>query len=200
MEVIPGTINLKDGSVLKDIHRIVVCTGYHCSYPFLADLHQDSTLVEDAGDEVLVTDGTQVHNPHKDIFYIPNPTLSFVGGPYYSATFTFFEFQAIVVAAVLSRRANLPLEATMRRENQQRLETKGCGRRFHLLRNEEVEYVKDLTVWVNMESALISLEPIEGHTEEWHAAKARRIEKMEMIEVLFRVKRHERGDGSSRVV
>ena len=36
----------------------------------------------------------QTHNLHKDIWYIPDPTLAFVGVPYHVATFSLFEFKS----------------------------------------------------------------------------------------------------------
>lgn len=89
---IPLIVHLKSGQKLCRIHHIVFCTGYHITLPFLKQFHEDETAPSKASDTVLVTDGTQVHNLHKDIFYIPDPTLAFVGVPYYTATFTLFEF------------------------------------------------------------------------------------------------------------
>ena len=85
-------VNLKDGHQIDNIHRIILCTGYHNSYPYLRQYHNDDMDAASASDTVLVTDGTQIHNLHKDIFYIPDPSLAFVGVPYYTATFTLFEF------------------------------------------------------------------------------------------------------------
>ena len=171
-------MRLKDGTILSDIHSVIVCTGYHCSYPFLANLHRDELKPSEADDHILVSDGTQMHNLHKDIFYIPDPTLSFVGVPYYTATFTMFEFQAIAVAAVYSDQANLPTLPLMRQEYQQRLQRKAPGKNFHNLRGEEVAYVKDLVDWVNRDRRLHGLEPIEGHTQEWHVAKTAAMERL----------------------
>ena len=67
---IPGTVYLRDGSELTDIHHVIICTGYHISLPFLLDCHDDEMPASKANDIILVTDGTQVHNLHKDIFYI----------------------------------------------------------------------------------------------------------------------------------
>ena len=170
-EALPGTVRLKDGTTLSNIHSVIVCTGYHCSYPYLSHLHRDDLKPSEADDFILVSDGTQTHNLHRDIFYIPDPTLSFVGVPYYTATFTMFEFQAIAMAAVYSGQADLPSLQQMRQEYQARLEKKGPGKNFHNLRGEEVVYVKDLVDWVNEDGKLRGLEPIEGHTPEWHVAK-----------------------------
>lgn len=81
---IPGWITLTDGTVLKDIHHVVLATGYITSYPFLPHFQSDTAPIDSAGDELIVTsDGVVAHNLHKDIFYIKDPTLAFVGVPYY---------------------------------------------------------------------------------------------------------------------
>lgn len=92
---IPGRITLQSGEVLCGIHHVIVCTGYHVSFPFMRDYHRDGVAAADADETALVTDGQQTHNLHKDIWFIPDPTLAVVGAPYHVATFTLFEFQAI---------------------------------------------------------------------------------------------------------
>ena len=166
-EPIPFSIYLKDGTVLNSIHQVIICTGYHCSVPFLSHLHDDSMPLSEASTSpsILVTDGTQFHNLHKDIFYIPDPTLAFVGIPYYSATFTLFEFQAMAVAAVFAAHASLPAEADMRSEYERRVAAKGLGRSFHSVKDKEIEYVDDLLAWINEEGAKRGRPPINGHTD-----------------------------------
>lgn len=181
LEPIPGRIVLKDGRELTDIHRILICTGYHMTLPFLRQYHSDNTSIHEANNTVLVTDGTQIHNLHKDIFYTPDPTLIFIGIPFFTATFTLFEFQAMAVAAFLTGKALLPTADEMRREYQQRLQKKGTGKMFHSLKDREVEYVNELLDWVNKDGAKLGAEPVEGHTKAWHAANADRLEKMRRI-------------------
>jgi MFS transporter, ACS family, pantothenate transporter len=135
-----------------------------------------------ADDKVLVTDGTQRHNLHKDMFYIPDPTLIFVGVPYFTATFTLFEFQAMVVAKVLSGKVKLPRESFMRAEYRKRVEEKGFGKRFHNLKGREVDYVDELLAWVNADLERQGLEKLKGHTEVWKELK---VEQMERIKVMF---------------
>ncbi|KAI9832397.1 MAG: hypothetical protein M1819_004385 [Sarea resinae] len=179
---IPGTVTLVDGTQLHNIDRIVVCTGYHCSYPFLSQYHDDSLSVRSANDTILVTDGTQVHNLHKDIFYIPDPTLAFLGASYHIATFSFFEFQAVAIAAVFAGRARLPPEEDMRREYRERVERKGYGRAFHTVADEEIEYVQKLVDWLNHDAEVLGIkERVEGHTAEWHQANTDRIVKWKKI-------------------
>jgi hypothetical protein len=163
----PGTITLVDGTVLHDIDQVVICTGYLFSLPFLLELHDDLTPREKASDTILVTDGTQLHNLHKDIFYIPDPTLAFVGVPAYTATFTFFEFQAIAVAAVFSGRAWLPSKDEMRTQYEEKVKLKGFGRSFHSEKDSEVQYVKELLEWINGQAEVTGGEKYQGHSEEW---------------------------------
>jgi ACS family pantothenate transporter-like MFS transporter len=101
-EPLPVSAIMSSGEALHGIDIILVCTGYHISLPFLREYHNDDISLEDADDNILVTDGTQVHNLHKVIFYIPDPTLAFVGLRFYTFTHSVFDLQAITVAHVLS--------------------------------------------------------------------------------------------------
>lgn len=178
---ISGRVVLKDGRELTEIHRVIICTGYHMSLPFLRQYHSDDTPVQQANSTVLVTDGTQIHNLHKDIFYIPDPSLIFIGIPFFTATFSLFEFQAIAVAAVLSGKAFLPSTEQMRQEYEERVRTKGTGKRFHSLKDHEVEYVNELVDWVNRDGRKVGAMPMEGHTAAWHEANAERLERVRRI-------------------
>lgn len=71
-ECIPASVTLADGRVITDIDDVMICTGYHHTYPFLPLYHDDSADVKDANETVLVTDGTQVHSLYRDIFYMPS--------------------------------------------------------------------------------------------------------------------------------
>ncbi|GKZ29866.1 hypothetical protein AbraIFM66950_006827 [Aspergillus brasiliensis] len=181
-EALPVKIHLKSGQTLCGIDAVIICTGYHISLPFLSEYHNDATPAEQASDTILVTDGTQVHNLHKDIFYIPDPTLAFVGVPYYTATFTLFEFQAIAVANVLAGIAELPAQSEMRDEYTRKIQEKGSGKRFHSLKDVEEIYVIDLLEWINAFRAKNGLSAIEAHSDSWHLAKA---EQRERVKLLF---------------
>lgn len=168
---LPAKFRLADGSTICDIDAIILCTGYLISLPYLADYHNDDMPVDQASENVLVTNGLMYHNLHKDIFYIPDPSLIFVGVPYFSANFSLFDFQAQIVAAVLAGLAELPTKAEMRREYNEKLAEKGAGKQFHSLKGVEVDYVNELLAWVNPQLQGHGKEPIKGHTPEWHAAK-----------------------------
>ncbi|KAH6841185.1 hypothetical protein B0I37DRAFT_408827 [Chaetomium sp. MPI-CAGE-AT-0009] len=166
----PGFVVLKDGEVLENIHHVILATGYITSYPFLPQLHSDDAPITEAGEHLLVTsDGDMAHNLHRDIFYINDPTLAFIGVPYYVATFSLFDFQAQVAARVFAGKARLPGREEMRREYEQRVEEKGLGRGFHSLHGPglEIAYVQELVDWVNSHGAEIGEPPMLAHSEEW---------------------------------
>lgn len=177
---IPGTVTLVDGQKIENLHAVVVCTGYITSYPFLPHLHNDDIPASEADESVLVTaKGDMVHNLYKDIFYIPDPTLSFIGAPYHIATFSLFEFQAQAVARVLVGKTSLPTEQEMRAEYGEKVAKKGLGRDFHSLRGERQEetYVTDLVNWVNQDAVRRgSDDKMIGHTDQWRQAKADQLE------------------------
>ncbi|KAE9363774.1 FAD/NAD(P)-binding domain-containing protein [Stipitochalara longipes BDJ] len=164
-----GTVTLVNGTVLTGIDRVVIATGYLFTLPFLLDLHDDSITPTEANDTVLITNGTQMHNLHKDIFYIPDPTLAFVGIPFYTATFSFFEFQAIAVAYVFSGRAWLPSKEAMQAEYTERVERKGSGRALHDLKGTSIQYVDELVGWLNEQAETTGARKVEGYSEEWQA-------------------------------
>ncbi|KAJ5902977.1 hypothetical protein N7504_005360 [Penicillium tannophilum] len=180
-EHLPMTVHLKSGRILHNIDRIVLCTGYQMAFPFLPQYNNSSVPVTEADDSTLITDGTQIHNLHRDIFYIPDPTLVFVGIPFYTATFTLFEFQAIAVAEVFSGNAQLPPAKEMRKEYLERIRIKGYRRNFHSLKGEEDAYVSQLLDWVNGDRAKRSLLPIEGHTGSWMEAKQEQVERLSQL-------------------
>lgn len=180
-EHLPLVAHIQTGQTLKDIDRITLCTGYQMALPFLPQYNDPETSVSDANDTVIVTDGTQFHNLHQDIFYIPDPTLAFVGVPFYTATFTLFEFQAIAVTSVFSGIAKLPSTQAMKDEYRDRVQEKGYGRSFHSLRGEEQEYVRKLMQWVNNDRASHGLPSIEGHTSAWSEEKKLHVEKIHLL-------------------
>ncbi|KAJ5770086.1 uncharacterized protein N7511_002137 [Penicillium nucicola] len=178
---LPLTVTLKSGESLEGIDTIVLCTGYQMSLPFLPQYNNHAISAPEANETVLVTDGAQIHNLHDDIFYIPDPTLAFVGIPFYTATFSLFEFQALAVTAFLSGTAQLPSTAVLRAEYETRLREKGYGRSFHSLKDQEEPYVVKLMDWVNAGRAVCGLSAIEGHTQTWIAEKIAMRERFRLL-------------------
>jgi len=169
---IPGRVILSDGTELCGLHYIILATGYITSYPFLEDKHSDDKTRTKADDKLLVTkEGDMVHNLYKDIFYLEDPSLAFVGVPYHISTFSLFDFQAQAVARVLAGVVKLPAYHTMRAEYAEKVRSRGLGREFHSLRatGAEIGYVRDLVESVNL-SLAAGVEPMIGHSEVWIAA------------------------------
>lgn len=180
-DAIPLPVMLKSGHKLCNIHHVILCTGYHLTLPFLPQFHSDSTPVDQASPTALVTDGSMFHNLHKDIFYIPDPSLAFVGVPFFTATFTLFEFQAMVVAKVFAGLAQLPGEGEMRAEYDQRVEKKGYGKAFHSLRDEEEGYVNELLGWVNGDLAKHGKSGLLGHSQQWKEAREEQVQRIKAL-------------------
>lgn len=164
-------IFLKDGTVLEGIDRVFFCTGYLYTMPFLQFPQQDwSPLAErdkSLREETIITDAMQVHNLHKDLFYIHDPTLAFIGIPHGIATFPFFDTQAMAVAAVFTGKVTLPTVAEMRSEYKDRMVKLGSGRSFHGLGpRSERKYVEKMEGWVGGASNGGS-----GHDESWYQTR-----------------------------
>ncbi|KAI2609102.1 FAD/NAD(P)-binding domain-containing protein [Hypoxylon fragiforme] len=165
---IPGKVILEDGRVLECIDRVVVATGYITSYPFLGDLEQPHVPWEEADEKVVITsDGYITHNLHKDVFYIPDPTLSFVGVSHLVSTFSLFDFQAQVVAKVFAGQVQLPPRSVMQEEHRERKLKFQPGERFHSLFGAEDAYIDKVLRWVNADLVKAGLEPLPGMDEEW---------------------------------
>ncbi|EXJ62031.1 hypothetical protein A1O7_02464 [Cladophialophora yegresii CBS 114405] len=200
-EPIAGKVVLENGETLCDIHSVILCTGYITSYPFLPHLHRDDISAGQANQPVLVTaEGNMNHNLHKDMFYIEDPSLIFIGVPYHIATFSLFEFQGQVAERVLSGKAQLPRYDEMRREYDEKARTKGLGREFHRFKapGAEEAYVKDLVDWVNADAERLGVEDkMVGHPPEWHVAKQDREARIRLI---FTAKEAEKIDSVEEVV
>ncbi|KAH6892541.1 hypothetical protein B0T10DRAFT_594319 [Thelonectria olida] len=165
-----GRIVLKDGQTVRDVDYVVLATGYLTSYPFIPQYHSDTLPIDEVTPEVLVTsEGNMVHHLHKDIFYIEDPSLSFIGVPYYSATFSLFDFQAQVLARVYSGKTKLPSQESLRADYKKRVAATGRGRGFHSLAEDGAEpaYVKDLLAWANSSLTDDKIEPLKGHSDKW---------------------------------
>ncbi|KAI1138653.1 FAD/NAD(P)-binding domain-containing protein [Hypoxylon sp. FL0543] len=167
---IPGKVVLEDGKVVEGIDRVIVATGYITSYPFLGDLEKPSVRWQDADEKTLITsDGYITHNLHKDIFYIPDPTLAFIGVSHLVSTFSLFDFQAQVAAKVFAGQARLPPTSVMKEEHRERKARFQPGDRFHSMFAAEDAYIEKVLNWVNGDLVRAGLDPLPGMDEEWKA-------------------------------
>ncbi|KAL2166464.1 hypothetical protein VTG60DRAFT_2748 [Thermothelomyces hinnuleus] len=165
-----GSAVLRDGRVIRGIDAVILCTGYITTYPFLGPLQAPAVPKEEADDRVVITsDGCTTHNLHKDVFYIPDPSLAFVGVPYHASAFSLFDFQAEVVARVFAGKALLPSQRAMRSEYDERKPAiaSGGGAAFHSLMKRDVEYMRGIQEWVNRDAARLGHEPMDAIDEKW---------------------------------
>lgn len=145
----------------------VLTHRYQFSFPFLPQYHADA-----ARNAIpLVTDGSCVQNLHRDVFYIPDPTLAFIGISTDTSAFSFFEYQSLAVARSWSLQAALPNLARRWEEYYAQVTSMGLGRWFHTLGPEgEREYVRSTVRWLNKDAEWSGAAKIEGHSEAWLGA------------------------------
>ena len=144
-DIADAEIVLVDNTSLNGIGFVIFCTGYRFSLPFLPSYRGETVNLE-----TIITNGVQLHNLHKDTFFIEDPTLAFVGVPFEIATFAVFDIQAVAIAAAFSGKALMPGKQKMREEYEQKKQECGAGMRFHLLGFErKLRYIQDALDWVN---------------------------------------------------
>lgn len=124
---------LADGRTISGIDKVVFCTGYLYTFPFLSKYLPG------------VTDGNWVPNIYRQIFNVDDPTLAFTGLPKFVVPMTLSEAQAAYVARVYSGRMSLPSVEERRREYEAELSEKGEGKLFHsLMPPLDSQYCNDL--------------------------------------------------------
>ncbi|GEQ69411.1 hypothetical protein JCM33374_g3083 [Metschnikowia sp. JCM 33374] len=125
-----------DGLVLSNIDRIVFCTGYLYTLPFL---HNHAPQI---------TDGTSVKDLYKQVFNVDDPSLSFIGLPKFVSPLPLCESQSAIVARALSGRITLPATSEMRSSYEEELKAKGGGKNFHSFKDCDFTYCNELYDWV----------------------------------------------------
>ncbi|EOO03271.1 putative dimethylaniline monooxygenase protein [Phaeoacremonium minimum UCRPA7] len=165
---VPGRVVLSGGRELTGIHYVVVATGYITTYHFLGDLEQPTLPLDEADEKVIITaDAYTVHNLHKDIFYIPDPTLAFIGVPSEASTFSLFDFQAKALAKVFTGQAQLPSREDMAKLHRERKLALKPGKKLHGLGLGDVEYANDILDWINGDLQSAGLPPMTGYDDRW---------------------------------
>ena len=166
---IPGKVILEGGRVLENIHYVIIATGYLASYPFLGPiLEQPSVSLQDADEKVIITsDCRTVHNLHEDIFYIPDPTLAFIGVTHFASTFSLYDFQAQVLAVVFAGRVRLPSEAAMKAEQKRRKSRVLPGTFLNSIFLLDDFVISRLLEWVNRDLLAGGFEPLRGPDSKW---------------------------------
>ncbi|KAI3390556.1 hypothetical protein diail_9208 [Diaporthe ilicicola] len=176
---VPGEAVLQDGRVIGKIHDVIIATGYITTFPFLGPLlEQPDTAMQDADDTVVTTaDGRTVHNLHEDIFYIPDPSLAFIGVSHFASTFSLYDFQAQVLAAVFAGKVRLPPKAEMQAEQRHRKSHLLPGTLLNSIFLLDDFVIRRLMRWVNKDLISGGAEPLSGPDPMWLGAFRKEREK-----------------------
>ena len=123
-----GSIKINHTKILQNINAIILCTGYHYSFPFLEPECKITVI------------NNRVTSLYKHIFSTKFPSLSFIGLCLRICPFPNFAIQAQCIASVLSGRTMLPKEEEMVRDEefdyQERLKLGVPKNMMHLLGSE----------------------------------------------------------------
>lgn len=159
-------IKLTDGSILTNIDKIIYCTGYLYSFPFLKS-YMDRTVPDS-----LITTGNRLNRLYRQIFYIPDPTLAVIVMTKFTVPFPLAETQGSVVARVFAGRLGLPTQSAMRESEKEEEEAKGDGSAFHNLSfPADVEYIRDVQAWMNKDTTPSKDPSVGFQPEVWDDAK-----------------------------
>lgn len=136
-------IELADGTRLDKVDKIVYCTGYLYSFPYL------KTYMDPSHPQSLITKGDRLNAFYKQLFYAPDPTLALIVMTKFTVPFPLAETQGAVVARVFSGRLALPSSAEMLASVADEEATKGTGGSFHYLQfPADVNYIRELQAWM----------------------------------------------------
>lgn len=108
-----------DAPLKSQTDLILFCTGYLYSFPFLRHLYQEPKTKK-VKSTTLITSGHCVHNLFSHVFYIPDPTLAFLGLPLSIVPQILSETQVEAISSVWSGRSRLPTQSEMRSLEEQR--------------------------------------------------------------------------------
>ncbi|KAI0461440.1 hypothetical protein LJB42_001109 [Komagataella kurtzmanii] len=128
-------ITTKDGQILEDVDKLIIATGYKHYFPFLKE--------EDGLN--LINKNGRVSQLYQHIFYIPDPSLTFLSVANGTYTFTVFEYQSALIARFLTGKVELPEREEQEAWIQNRVNLKSDTTFFHMIPYEEAgEYFQDL--------------------------------------------------------
>lgn len=125
------------GKVISNIDKVLFCTGYLYEIPFLKSYI--------SGPNAVITNGSNLRQLYKQLFYIPDPTLILAGLPKSIIPFPFAEAQGQYVARVLSGRLSLPSTEEMMADYQKDIAERGDGSNFHVMGHlKDAEYCNEM--------------------------------------------------------
>ena len=166
-----------DGRVEEDLDAILFATGYYYSFPFLTSLEPR-----------IISTGERVQHLYKQLFYIDDPTIAFLGLPSKIIPFRTVEGQAAVLARVWVGRLELPSTLEMSKWEEKAITERGAGKAFHaLLFPKDFEYHNELVDWARRATGQGGKLPIR-----WSAKETWERERFPAIKRAFAEKGHAR--------
>lgn len=165
------SIAFQDGQVAADVDKVIYCTGYNYSHPFLRNGIR-SGLVNG--------EGFQIHGLWEHMFWIQQPTLIFIGIPKDGPTFLISQAQAAYAARYLAGRSGVPPRTVMRKDFEEDLSARMDARLLleddtkrkidildkkpHQLQNENSKgYIETLRVWCEDDAAAMGRSVTRGN-------------------------------------
>lgn len=133
-----GKVDFRDGET-GNYDAAIFCTGYKYSLPFLEKFSNAAEF------PLIDSEGRQVHNLYKDIFYIGDPTLAFVGLNTHVVPMPIAEAQSSVIGRVWSGNLKLPSKAEMMASSHS--VDNGSSEAHIKGFPEDVNYMHDLIDW-----------------------------------------------------
>ncbi|RDW68502.1 hypothetical protein BP5796_09159 [Coleophoma crateriformis] len=124
-------VHFEDGSVLENVDHIIFGTGYTWTLPFIPKMAQTIR-------------NNRLPNLYHHVFWVEDPTLTFVGAVAAGFTFKIFEWQAVLVARFLAGRIVLPSSAEQRKWEEDRITLKGDGVPFTVLYPDFESYFEEV--------------------------------------------------------
>ncbi|SCV04410.1 LAMI_0H15896g1_1 [Lachancea mirantina] len=149
------SVRFIDGTVVSGVEKVVFCTGYLKSLPFLPSAGRTTSAAAGArpppansGNSILaslITSGARVHNLYNHIVPFDLPTFGIIGLPRYVLPTRLSETQGAWLARVWSGRVTLPAKALMLEYERWFTEHNGDNGKFHdLLFPLDVQYSQRL--------------------------------------------------------
>ncbi|SCU86100.1 LANO_0C06722g1_1 [Lachancea nothofagi CBS 11611] len=138
------TVVLVNGEKIQNVEKVIFCTGYLKSLPFLPKASE----AHSKGDAILsslITDGSHLHRLYNHILPYDLPTIGIIGLPRFVLPTRLSETQGAWLARVWSGRIELPSMEVMKYYDQWFLDTNGDNGKYHdLVFPMDVQYSQRL--------------------------------------------------------
>ncbi|KAH3901929.1 uncharacterized protein SCDLUD_001714 [Saccharomycodes ludwigii] len=142
------TIIFTDGTKLSNVEKIIFCTGYLKSLPFLPKQQDIKDPTAQVGDTILsqlITNGGMVHNLFNHIVPINLPSFGIIGLPKYVLPTRLSETQGAWLARIWSGRIQLPDLKKRQAYHDWFAYENGLGGKFHdLVFPRDIQYSQRL--------------------------------------------------------